>query len=88
VEYKLIFEKPGYIAHPPTLCAELAKEWAAIVKRMRILKDELYTLGLRQAEIEGDLDKAGTSPYEVLDDEKANEPLDPLFFGGPPSYTS
>lgn len=59
--------------YTPTLCAELAKEWAAIGKRMRILKDELYTLGLRQAEIEGDLDNAGTSPYEVLDDEEENE---------------
>jgi len=68
VEFKLIFDKPGYIA-------ELAKEWEAIGKRMRILKDELETLGLRQAEIEHDLDKAGTSPYEVLDDEEENEPL-------------
>ena len=67
-----------------TLCTELAKEWAAIGKRMRILKDELETLGLRQAEIEGDLDKAGTSPYEVLDDEEENEPL----AVGPPKVAS
>ena len=48
---------------------ELAKEWEALGKRMRILKDELEPLGLRQAEIEHDFDSTGTTPWAVLDDE-------------------
>ena len=49
---------------------ELAKEWEALGERMGILKDELETLGLRQAEIEHDCDSTGTTPWAVLDDEE------------------
>jgi hypothetical protein len=51
---------------------ELAKEWEALGKRMRILKDELEPLGLRRAEIEDgfDSDIEGTTLYQVLDDEE------------------
>ena len=49
---------------------ELAEEWKALGQRMRILKDELETLGLRQAEIEHDFDSTSTTPWAVLDDEE------------------
>ena len=51
---------------------ELAKEWEALGQRMRILKDELETLGLRRAEIEYAFasEIEGTTPYRVLDDEE------------------
>lgn len=56
---------------------ELAKEWEALGQRMRILKDELEKLGLRQAEIEYAFasEMEGTTLYRVLDDEEEGPEL-------------